>query len=148
MEHKQGYQEETLIQVTPAMEQEWIKQDKIIYGALAGAGLILVQPFLYAGQFKGLPAKVSVIAFAIAIPILAALILLNEEESFRKHPSNSRTVAVVRSLCQGAAFVGFIAAFWHINRIAGICALVASFVGLAAHSAGYTKLYYSKSNKK
>lgn len=145
MEHKQDEQDVTAsITVTPAVEREWLKQDKIIYGALSGAGLILVQPFLYNGQFKGVPAKVAVVAFAIAIPMLAALILLNEEEIFRKHPSKSRVVATVRVLGQAAAFVGFVAAFWHIDKIAGISAIVASVIGMGAHSAGYTKLNYAK----
>lgn len=145
MEHKQYDQEvDTSAKVTPAVEREWLKQDKIIYGALSGAGLILVQPFLYNGQFKGVPAQIAVVSFAISIPMLAALILLNEEETFRRHPSKSKVVATVRVLGQAAAFSGFVAAFWHIDKIAGISAVVASVIGMAAHSAGYTKLNYAK----
>jgi len=144
MKREKNIQEEILLSHTPSIEREWIKQDKIIYAALTGAGLLLVQPFLYEGQAKSLSAMVTVIAFSIAIPILAALLLLNEEESFRKHLSQSRIVAFTRAIGQAAAFVGFIAAFWHVNSVAGICALGASVVGMSAHSAGYMKLYFSK----
>jgi len=143
MKHEHDIDKEAL-SITPTVEREWIKQDKIVYGALVGAGLFLVQPFLYEGYSKDLAGKIAVIAFSLAIPMLAALLLLNEEETFRRHPSKSRIVAVVRVLGQATAFTGFIAAFWHADTVAGICALVASIIGMSAHSAGYTKLYYSR----
>lgn len=131
---------------TTADEREWLKQDKIIYGALAGSALILLQPFLNNGRLDDMAAKVMVIAFAISIPLLAALILLNEEERFRKHIPDSKLVSMARVLGQGGAFVGIVAAFWHVSQTAGICVLVASIFGMAVHSAGYYKLL--KENKK
>ena len=138
MEQKQ--KTETI--VTPAVKQEWLKQDKLTYGGLIAAGLVLIQPFLNPGTYAGTSAKVAVFSFAIAFPILAALILLNEEETFRKHPSSSKLVAIARFIGQDAAFIGIVAAFWHIDMVAGICVLGASVIGMSAHSAGYTKLFY------
>jgi hypothetical protein len=38
------------------------------------------------------------------------------------------------------AFVGVVAGFWHITWIAGVGMLAGGLVGLAVHSAGYTRL--------
>lgn len=141
MEQKQPTQQNTSTEVTPTIEREWLKQEKITYGALIAAGLIFIQPFLYGEQFHGMTAKITVLSFAIAIPILAALTLLNEEETFRKHPSKSKIAEIARVIGQDAAFLGFVAGFWHIDKMAGICVIVASIIGLTAHSAGYTRLY-------
>lgn len=58
-----------------------MKQGKIVYGALAGAGLFLVQPFLY-GHPRDPSARVAVIAFSLAIPMLAALLCLTRKRHF------------------------------------------------------------------
>lgn len=141
MEQNQLDQKDDPLNSTPTIEREWLKQEKIVYGALIAAGLIFVQPFLYKDQFHGLAAEITVLSFAIAIPILAMLTLLNEEEIFQKHPSRSKLAEIARVIGQDAAFIGFAAGFWHIDKMAGICVIAASIIGLSAHSAGYTKLY-------
>lgn len=133
---------------TPAAKREWLKQEKLAYGGLVAASLVLIQPFLYPGAYDSTSAKVAVIAFSIAIPILAALILLNEEESFLRRPSRSKILLITRIIGQDAAFVGIVAAFWHIDMIAGICVIGATIVGMSAHSAGLTKLFYNPRRQK
>ena len=130
--------------VSRAQEKDWIGESSLINGGLAGLGLIIMQPFMYKGEFTGLPAKVCVIAFAISTPILAALVLLNHEESFRGHLSNSLIVVVAKSVAQTAAVVGFVASVWHIDPLAGKIAIASCIFAMAAHSAGYSKLYKFK----
>ncbi|MGF7228749.1 MAG: hypothetical protein ACQR33_02070 [Candidatus Saccharibacteria bacterium] len=130
-----------------AQEREWIREANITYGGLIGLGLVMIQPFIYRGQFVGLPAKICVVSFAISTPILAALLLLNREEEFRKHMTKSGIVAVGRSIAQLAAVTGFVAGLWHISPLAGKAAIASCIFAMSAHSAGYVKLYALKNKK-
>jgi hypothetical protein len=123
----------------PAQQQEWLRENNLIYGGLIGAGLIILQPFLTATSLD-LPATISIVAFSIAIPILAALVMLNHQEAFRRRATRSLVVDVARAVAQMAAFVGVVAAFWHILWIGGVAILVSAIVGVAVHSAGYARL--------
>jgi small-conductance mechanosensitive channel len=123
----------------PRLVREWLRQSNLIYGGLIGVGVVIIQPFLTATSLD-LPAQVSVVAFSLAIPMLAALLLLNEEEAFRRRATTSRIVDVAKAVAQLCAFVGFVAAFWNILWIAGAAVLAAAVVGLAVHSIGFSNL--------
>lgn len=125
----------------PAAQVEWIRQSNLTYGGLAAAGLVVVQPFLTENSLD-LSAKVCVIAFAVSIPLLAALLVLNRQEEFRRRVSRSRLVGVAKAVAQGSAFVGLTAAFWHISLVAGLVFLVVGFVAVGVHSSGYVQLEY------
>jgi hypothetical protein len=49
-------------------------------------------------------------------------------------------VAVGNGVGQSAAFVGIVAAFWHITWVAGVVILVSSLVAMGIHSAGWFRL--------
>jgi cation transport ATPase len=123
----------------PEQQREWLRQNSLIYGGLIGIGLILVQPFLTATSLD-LSAKICVVAFSVAIPMLAGLILLNSEETFRRRYANSRSVRAAQSIALGGAFTGVVAGFWHILWFAGVGILVSGFVAMFVHSAGYLRL--------
>lgn len=123
----------------PEQQQEWLRQNSVIYGGLIVTGLILVQPFLTATSLD-LSAKISVVAFSVAIPMLAGLVLLNKEETFRRRYANSRSVRAAQAISQGCAFTGVVAGFWHILWLAGVGILVSGFVAMLVHSAGYLRL--------
>jgi hypothetical protein len=123
----------------PELQQEWIRQDNLAYGGLIAIGIVLVQPFV-GGASLNTAGMICVVAFAIAIPLLAALVLVNRLETFRHRRTNSRMVVVARATAQGSAFVGLVAGFWHIHWIAGVGVLVSAFVALGVHSAGFTRL--------
>ncbi|MFD3406406.1 hypothetical protein ACFWUU_37315 [Kribbella sp. NPDC058693] len=125
----------------PASQEEWIRQSNLIYGGLAAAGLVVVQPFLTSSPLD-LPAKICVIAFAVSIPLLAALLVLNRQEEFRRRVTRSRLVAVAKAIAQGSAFVGIAAAFWHISMVAGIVFVLVGFFAVGVHSSGYMHLEY------
>jgi hypothetical protein len=63
----------------PEQVQEWLPQLSLIYGGLIVIGVCMVQPFLTAASLD-LSAK-SVVAFSVAIPLLAALVMLNRQEA-------------------------------------------------------------------
>ncbi len=128
----------------PAAQEEWIRQSNLIYGGLAAAGLVVVQPFLTATSLDP-AAMVCVIAFAVSIPLLAALLVLNRQEAFRRRASKSPLVTVAKAVAQGSAFVAITAAFWHISLVAGIVFLAMGFVGLGVHSSGFVQLEYDSS---
>jgi hypothetical protein len=123
----------------PEQQREWLRQNSVIYGGLIGIGLIMVQPFLTAPSLD-LSAKISVIAFSVAIPMLAGLVLLNKEETFRARYAKSRFVLVAQALAQGCAFIGVVAGFWHMLWLAGVGVLVSGVVAMFVHSAGYVRL--------
>jgi len=123
----------------PELQQEWIRQDNLAYGGLIAIGIVLVQPFV-AGASLDTSGMICAVAFAIAIPLLAALVLVNQQETFRRRRTSSRTVAVARATAQGSAFVGVVAGFWHIHWIAGVGVLVSALLAVGVQSAGITRL--------
>ena len=121
------------------MKEEVIRQSGLIYGGLILIGVYMVQPFLVAPSLDA-SAKVSVIAFAVAIPLLAALVMVNRQEAFRRRRTTSITVNVTHAIAQAAAFVGIVAGFWHITWIAGVTFLAAGLIAVMVHSAGYMRV--------
>jgi hypothetical protein len=123
----------------PEQMQEWLRQNNLIYGGLIGIGVVMVQPFLTAASLD-LSARICVVAFSVAIPFLAALVLVNRQEAFRRRMAKSVLVEAARGVAQVCAFVGVVAGFWHILWIAGVGMLAGGIVGVAVHSAGYIRL--------
>jgi len=123
----------------PQLQQEWIRQDNLAYGGLIAIGVVLVQPFV-GGASLDIAGMICVVAFAVAIPLLAALVLVNRLEMIRHRRTNSRMVVVAKATAQGSAFVGLVGGFWHIYWIAGVGVLVSALVALGVHSAGFTRL--------
>jgi hypothetical protein len=65
----------------------------------------MVQPFLTAASLD-LSATICVVAFSVAIPLLAALVLVNQHEVFRRRVTKSVLVETTRVVAQLCAFVG------------------------------------------
>lgn len=122
-----------------AQEKEWLEQNALAYGALIGTAVLMVQPFLTAPSLD-LAAMISVIAFAVAIPLLAALILVSRQETFHGRRTMSTLVTISQGVAQGAAFIGLVAAFWHIHWVAGVVLMGSGLVAIAIHSAGFWRL--------
>jgi hypothetical protein len=122
----------------PELRAEWLRQDDLIYGGLVAIGVVFVQALL--PYPLDASAKICVLAFAVAIPLLAALIMVNRHEQFRRRRTSSRTVSGARAIAQGAAVLGLVAGFWHLYWIAGVVVLGSSLIALGVHSAGFTAL--------
>jgi hypothetical protein len=127
------------MRVDLAQEEEWRRQNRLSYVGLIGLGLVMVQPFLTAASLD-LSAKVCVVAFSVAIPLLAALLMVNQQEDFRGRTTDSVVVSVAKAIAQLCAFIGLVAGFWHILWIAGVGVGAAALVGMGVHSAGYVRL--------
>jgi hypothetical protein len=108
--------------------QETLRQLNLIYSGLIVIGVYMVAPFLTAASLD-LSAKICVVAFSVAIPLLAALVMVNWQEAFRHRMTRSVLVTITQSVAQSSAFVGVVAGFWHITWIAGVTMLA---TGLAA----------------
>jgi hypothetical protein len=127
----------------PEQQQEWIRQINWSYAGLLGIGAVMVQPFLAADSLDT-SATVSVVAFSVAIPLLAALLMVSWQESFRGRMTSSRTVTAARPIAQMAALVGVVAGFWHIHWLAGVGLLASTLVAIGVHSAGWSRLELSQ----
>jgi hypothetical protein len=127
------------VNTDPEQEQEWLRQNNLIYGGLIGIGVVLVQPFLTAPSLD-LSATICVVAFSVAVPLLGALVLVNRQEVFRRRVTRWVTVEIARVVAQLCAAAGMVAGFWHIHRIAGVVVLAGGLVGIGVHSAGYVRL--------
>jgi hypothetical protein len=125
--------------LTGPTKEEMLRQLGLIYGGLILIGLYMVQPFLTAPSLDP-SATVCILAFAVAIPLLAALVMVNRQETFRNRRTPSVMVAIAHGVAQSAAFVGIVAGFWHIEWIAGVTFLAAGLVAVGVHSAGYWRL--------
>jgi cation transport ATPase len=125
--------------VTGETGEEAVKQRGLIFGGLIGIAVIMVQPFL-AARSLDVSARICVIAFSAAIPLLAALVMVNRQEAFRRRRAPSRSVTITQVIAQLAAFVGIVAGFWHIYWVAGVVFLAAGLVATFVHSAGYMRL--------
>jgi hypothetical protein len=123
----------------PELEQELVRQNSLGYGGLIAIGVVMVQPFLTAASLD-LSAKICIVAFSVAIPLLAALILVNRQEVFRRRRTKSVLVSIAQVVAQLCAFVGVVASFWHILWIAGVGMLAAGLVAVAVHAAGYARV--------
>ncbi|HEX6338263.1 MAG TPA: hypothetical protein VFZ85_14975 [Jiangellaceae bacterium] len=127
------------LETDPELQEEWIRQDNLIYAGLMGVGIVMVQPFLTAESLDR-SATICVVSWSVAIPLLAGLLMVNRQESFRRRRTTSRTVVAVRPVALLAACVGLVAGFWHIHWIAGVAVLVSALVATGVHSAGFSRL--------
>ena len=122
-----------------AEERERLRQDNLAYGGLIGVGVVMVQPFLTSTSLDR-SAMVCVIAFSLSIPLLAALVMVNLQETFRRRATSSVLVLAAKPVAQSSAFVGVVAGFWHISWIAGVVFMASGLAGVLVHSAGYVRL--------
>jgi hypothetical protein len=123
----------------PELVQEWLRQSNLIYGGLIVIAVYMVTPFLTASSLD-LSARICVVAFSVAIPLLAAILMVNRQEAFRRRRSRSVMVTIAQVVAQTVAFLGVVAGFWHILWIAGVGILASGLVAVAVHSAGYWRV--------
>jgi hypothetical protein len=116
--------------LTGSMNLEVVRQQGLIYGGLILIGLYMVQPFPTAPSLD-VSAKVSILAFSVAIPLLAALVVVQPAGGLPR-PADPVRHGHRRAggVAQGAAFVGIVAGFWHITWVAGVAFLATGFVAV------------------
>jgi hypothetical protein len=127
-----------------AQRGEWIRQNNLVYAGLMAIGLVLVQPLVTARSLD-LSAQICVVAFAVSIPLLAALIVVGRQEEFRRSATTSLVVNwFAKPLAQFAALVGVVAGFWHTFWIAGVAILATALVAVCVHSAGWYRVEWPR----
>lgn len=130
---------EARIRRDPRRRAEWLRQDQLIYGGLIAGSVALVQPFLAATELD-LASTIAAVSFSVAIPLLAALLMIGEQEAFRRRPAGLRVVSITKAVGQGAAVLGVAAAFWHMSWLAGVGLLASGLIGVLVHAAGWSRL--------
>jgi hypothetical protein len=113
---------------------EWIRSDTVRNAALIVVGIYMVQSLLAISSVD-LPAQIALVAWAIAIPLLAAHGMLNVTHESYRYASFPFYMIIVRIVAPIAALVGMVAAFWHVWMPAGIAFIVSGVVAFAAYSA-------------
>ena len=121
-----------------AQEQEWFRLRHLIYGGLIVLGVYMVQPFLTAAALD-LSATVCVVAFSLALPALAALVVVDRQEEDRRPWAAAALVFVAQLVAHWGSFVGVVAGFWHITWVAGMGVLASGLLGTAVISVGYRR---------
>lgn len=104
-----------------------IRLHTLYAGGLIAISLIVIQVFIGLGKLD-MPALISVLAFASAIPLLSGMLVVNVVESKYQFSSPHSKIAkiVESSFYIGILinFVGIAAAFWHVWSIAGIVFII------------------------
>ncbi|WP_157513891.1 hypothetical protein [Nocardia concava] len=115
----------------PEERAAWVRQDRLMYGGLIAIGTVIVQAFLTASSM-GVAAMIAVIAWAVALPHLGVMVLVEDWPVPAGYPRLGILTSVAKSLGLGGACVGVVAAFWHVSWIAGVVILAS---GTGAFSA-------------
>lgn len=123
----------------PVVVGGWLRQSSLILGGLIGVGIVFVQPYLTAPELS-VASQVCVIAFAVSIPLLAALILVNAHEKEYERLCDSRAVAIARPVALLSGVVGLAAGFWEVSEHAALTLIVSGIMAGGVHSAGYVRL--------
>jgi hypothetical protein len=131
-------QDQRWLRRDPAQERKWFRLRSLIYGAFIVVGVYMVQPFLVAASLD-LSALICVSAFSLAIPLLAALVVVDRPQAVRRGRGAAALVFVAQVVAQRSAFAGVVAGFWHITWVAGVGVLASGLMGTAVISVGYTR---------
>ena len=100
---------------------------RLILGGLMAISLIIVHDFIAMGQLD-LPAFISVLSFALAVPLMAGLLLISFRETTLGYFGYSRSISAFCYVSVFTDILGIDAAFWHISWIAGVVFAISGFV--------------------
>lgn len=140
------------------VKRQTVGKTRLICGGLIAIGGIIIQDFISVGVFKpanilDIPALISVIAFALALPLLSLHLLAILEDEWRKSTiEDTRGIEIAYWIGVASAFIGIVAAFWYISLIAGIVAAVSMIAAVILYLHYFRKLHdhdeYLKTEKK
>ncbi len=111
-------------------DQAPVSQDRFIASGLIGVSLLVLQVFLYTG-LSDLSVTVSVIAFAVAIPMLAIFVLTITVAG--PMPDSKRLDLLFYTGILAAA-IGVAASFFHVSPLAGIIFVVSGIISVIIHA--------------
>ena len=108
--------------------EDYKRINDLLYGGFIGISLLTVQAFISLPRLD-LPLLISLFAFAIAIPLLAATIMLNNILWIVKYGSDSKWIHFVRNISPIGAIIGIIAVFWHLSWVSGLLFSISGGIG-------------------
>ena len=112
---------------------EWIRAEAVINAGLIVVGIYIVQSLL-AANFTDVVSRIAVIAWAVAIPLLAVLGMLNVAQEGYRFAAYPFYLIVARAIAQACSLAGLVAAFWHIWMLAGIVLVVSGLAALGLYA--------------
>ena len=115
-----------------ATRPDWTQQQLIAYGSPVAIGVVILQAFLTAPPLD-LPSVISVLAIAVSLPMLSSAVLIVHAQTSYEYASWPSYLTLVIVIGQTAAFIGVVAALWHISWVVGIVVVVSALLGLAAY---------------
>src|SRR6516162_10296282 len=134
MQSSQGDRPSTYRRGRHLLKPEWIRAEAVVNAGLIIAGIYIVQSLL-ASSFVDTAARISIVAWAVAIPLLAALGLLNVSQESYRYASYPLYLLIARGIAQGSAAVGIASAFWHLWMLAGVVLIVSGVAAVALYAA-------------
>ena len=122
-----------------ATRPDWTQQQLIAYGSPVAIGVVILQAFLTTPSLD-LPSVISVLALAVSLPMLSTAVLITHAQASYQYASWPSYLTMVIVIGQTAAFIGVVAALWHISWVAGIVMVASALIGLAAYRAYLKRL--------
>ncbi len=101
-------------------------------GALIAIGIVILQDLISSRELD-LPLTIASFAFAMAIPMLSAKLLINFEESKAGYYVPSKRVKFLYWVGIMSAFIGINAAFWHVSWMVGGVFSASSLIALVLY---------------
>ena len=121
------------------VKPEWTRADTTVNAAFIVVGVYLVQTFLGTGV-TDLATRISIVGWAVAIPLLAALAMLNVVREWYRYSSYPLYWGIAWSVAHVAALIGLAAAFWHIWFPAAIVLTLSGVAGIALYQVSVHRL--------
>ena len=84
------------------IKPEWTQQALVVFGGLIAIGVVILQALISAPSLD-LPLQVSILSFAIAMPLLAIMVLVNHAQASYRYASYPRYLSLAIMLGQGGA---------------------------------------------
>ncbi len=111
------------------LQEAWIRESNSVLAGLIGISVVILQA-LIAIKANDPPARIALFAFAVALPMMSMLVMLNVSLARHRYASFPAYVTFASVLGEGGAAVGVVAAIWHVSWVAGLLIMVSALVGL------------------
>ncbi len=116
------------------LQEGYLRQSNTILAGLIGISVVIVQA-LIANKTTDPPTVIALIAFALALPMMGTLVMINVILSRNRYASFPGYLTFAYVLGEGSAALGVVAAFWHVTWVAGLLVIVSSLVGMTIYFA-------------
>ena len=116
------------------LKEDMIRESSAILAGLSGISVVIMQALL-AINATDPAAEIALLAFAIALPMMGMLVMLNVILRRYRYASFPAYFTFAYVMGEGSAVVGVIAAFWHVSWAAGVLIVVSGLVGLGIYFA-------------